>query len=126
MAATKKAKLRQAKNLRRKRGRDWREALREHLSKVPGVDAVSVEIGERTIHVYSVIDDIHKTNYKRLMNREDQIERAFPELSFEFHGWPHQGRDPREASPPPTASWCICDDEQKSPALALVQPVLEI
>jgi hypothetical protein len=100
MAITKKAKPRKPSRPKKLGAKDWRDALRLHLSKVPEVDAVFVRIGESTIHVYSVIDDIHKTNYKRLISREDQIEKAFPDISFEFHGWPHQGRDPREAGPP--------------------------
>lgn len=99
MAITKKAKSRKS-GPKKQRAEDWRDAIRRHLSKVPEVDAVFVGIGESTIHIFSVIDDIHKTNYKRLISREDQIEKAFPDLAFEFHGWPHQGRDPREAGPP--------------------------
>ena len=91
MAITKKAKP---------HAESWREAIRVHLSKVPEVDAVFVSVEDKTIHVYSVIEQFHKTNYKRLISRESRIEKAFPELSFEFHAWPHQGREPREAGPP--------------------------
>ena len=98
MAVTKKAKPRKSRP-RTPETKDWRAAIRRHLSKVPEVDAVYVTIEDGTVHVYSVIEEIHKTNYKRLINHETLIEKAFPETSFEFHAWPHQGRKSPEAWP---------------------------
>jgi hypothetical protein len=98
MAITKKAKSRKpgAKKLDPK---DWRGALRRHLSKVPEVDAVYVSTASATVHVYSYVEDFHTTNYKRLIRQEDRVEKEFPEISFEFHTSAHQGRKPTGKEP---------------------------
>jgi hypothetical protein len=49
MAITKKAKSPKP-GARKPHARDWRDAIRLHLSKVPEVDAVFVSIGESTLH----------------------------------------------------------------------------
>lgn len=76
------------------RPKNWREAVRRYLSKVPEIDAVYVSTASRTIHVYSVVEDFHSTDYERLIRQEDRIEKAYPRLSFEFHTRVHRGRKP--------------------------------
>jgi hypothetical protein len=68
--------------------------MRPHLAKVPEVDAVYVSTASATIHVYSVVENLRDTDYKRLIRQEDRIEKEFPEMSFEFHATAHQGRKP--------------------------------
>ena len=77
------------------RPKDWRDAIRFHLAKVPEVDAVYVLMDGNNVHGYSVVDDFHKTNYKRFIKHETLIEKAFPEMSFEFHTRVHRGRKPQ-------------------------------
>lgn len=74
--------------------KDWRDAIRLHLSKVPQVDAVYVSTASATIHVVSVVENLRDTDYKRLIRQEDRIEKEFSEISFEFHATAHQGRKP--------------------------------
>jgi hypothetical protein len=79
--------------------KDWRAAIRRHLSKVPEVDAVYVNTANATVHVYAVVEDLHDTNYKRLIRQEDRVEKEFPEIAFEFHATAHQGRKPTGTEP---------------------------
>src|SRR6266511_477795 len=81
------------------RAKNWREAIRFHLAKVREVDAVYVSTASGTVHVYSVVESFHKTDYPRLLREEDRIEKAFPEISFEFHTQAHQGRKPTGKEP---------------------------
>ena len=83
------------------RPKDWRDAIRLHLSKAPGVDAVFVNTVSETIHVYSVVREHREVYYKGILRQEDLIEKAFPEVSFEFHTRAPQGRIPSESGP-----WC--------------------
>ena len=99
MAITKTASPRKAARPKKPRGKDWRDALRRHLAKAPEVDAVYVSTASATIHVYSVVESLHKTDYKRLIRLEDRIEKEFPEISFEFHTRAHQGRKPTGKEP---------------------------
>jgi hypothetical protein len=92
----KRAKPRKPSSPRRK---DWRDAIRMHLAKVPEVDAVFACKENGTVHVYSVVENIRQTNYKRLLKQEGVIEKAFPSISFEFHTWVHQGREPSTSGP---------------------------
>ncbi len=94
MIVKKKAKPRKSSKTRTPHAKDWRDAIRRHLSKVPGVDAVYVNTASSSIHVYSVVEDFHTTDCKRLMRQEDRIEREFPEVSFEFHTRAHRGKKP--------------------------------
>lgn len=93
MTTLKKAKPRKSRP-KASRTKDWREAIRRHLSKVPEVDAVYVNTASATVHVCSVVNSLHGTDYKRLMRQEDRIEKEFPEITFEFHATAHQGRKP--------------------------------
>ncbi len=83
----------------RQRPKDWRDAIRLHIAKVPTVDAVFVNSVSETIHVYSVVREIREKYYKGLLHQEGLIEKAFPEVSFEFHTRAHQGRKPSESGP---------------------------
>jgi hypothetical protein len=78
---------------------DWREAIRTCLAKVRDVSAVFVCEENQTIHVYSVIPDFTDAVYKRLLKQEALVEKAFPNLSFEFHARVHQGQEPHFAVP---------------------------
>ena len=93
MIVKKKAKAANASKPKASRAKDWRDAIRLHLAKAPGVDAVYVSTASETIHVYSVVKELREKYYKGLLEQEDLIEKAFPELSFEFHTRAHQGRD---------------------------------
>jgi DNA-binding Lrp family transcriptional regulator len=99
MAITKTPKTRNQGRPTKSPAKDWREAVRRHLSKVPEVDAVYVSTASATVHVYSVVEDFHSTNYKRLIRQEDRVEEEFPEISFEFHTRAHQGRKPTGKEP---------------------------
>jgi hypothetical protein len=81
------------------RPKDWRDAIRLHLAKVPEVDAVFACQENGVIHVYSVVEEFCESYYKRLLKHEDLIEKAFPKMSFEFHTRAHQGREPHDAAP---------------------------
>lgn len=97
------AKQNKAKKPSRKasaRPKDWRDAIRLYLSKVPTVDAVFVNTANGTVHVYSVVREHRERHVKGLLRQEDVIEQAFPEMSFEFHTWVHQGRQPSQSGPP--------------------------
>jgi hypothetical protein len=98
MAITKKARPRN-RGPKKPLAKDWRDALRRHLSKVPEVDAVYVSTASATVHVYSYVEDFHTTNYRRLIRQEDRVEKEFPEISFEFHATAHQGRKPTGKEP---------------------------
>jgi hypothetical protein len=84
----------------RRRPKDWRNALRVYLAKAPWVDAVFAATENGTVHVYSVVNELREKYYEGLLEQEKIIEKAFPEISFEFHTWVHQGRDPSESGPP--------------------------
>lgn len=79
---------------------DWRDAIRLHLAKAPWVDAVFAATDNGTVHVYSVVKELRDKYYAGLLKQESVIEKAFPEISFEFHTWVHQGRDPSKSGPP--------------------------
>jgi hypothetical protein len=97
MPATKKpAKPRKPK---KRVAKDWRAALRRHLSKVPEVDAVFVNTASGTVHVYSVVEVLDDHHCGPLMEQEAKVEKAFPKVSFEFHTRVHQGREPCESGP---------------------------
>jgi hypothetical protein len=81
------------------RPKDWREALRAHLAKVPEVDGVFMSAEKNVIHVYSVVLEFNDRLYKRLLKQESLIEKGFPEIAFEFHTRAHQGREPHFAVP---------------------------
>ena len=78
----------------KKKADDWREAIRRHLAKAPEVDAVYVSTASATVHVYSVVENLRETDYKRLIRQEDRIEKEFPDVSFEFHATAHHGKKP--------------------------------
>ena len=79
--------------------KDWREAIRLHLAKVPTVDAVFVNTASDTIHVYSVVERFGDESCGQLLKEEAKVERTFPKVSFEFHTRAHQGRKPSESGP---------------------------
>src|ERR1700722_5296003 len=99
MAVTRKTKSKKASTVKPARPETWRDAIRLHLSKAPAVDAVFVNTQSDTVPVYSVIKELREKYYKGLLRQEDVIEKAFPEISFEFHTWVHQGRNPSESGP---------------------------
>ena len=51
------------------RPKDWRDALRLHLAKVPTVDAVFVNTASDTVHVYSVVKE-HRERYLKGLLRQ--------------------------------------------------------
>ena len=97
MTVAKKAKPKEPAKKASARPKDWRDAIRRHLAKAPGVDAVFVNTASDTIHVYSVVKEHREVYYKGILRQEDLIEKAFPEVSFEFHTRAHQGRKPSES-----------------------------
>jgi hypothetical protein len=97
MTVAKKSKPKRAPKKTAAKLKDWRDAIRLHLSMVPSVDAVFVCGGRGTIHVYSIVEELREECYKGLLEQEDAIEKAFPEKEFEFHTSAHQGRDPSES-----------------------------
>ena len=50
--------------------------------------------------MYSVVKELREKYYEGLLKQEKVIKRAFPEISFEFHTWVHQGRDPSKSGLP--------------------------
>lgn len=99
MIVKRTAKPRKSSKPRASRAKDWRDALRAHLAKAPGVDAVFVNTMSDTIHVYSIVKQLREKYFKGLYRQEGLIEKAFPEISFEFHTRAHQGRNPSESGP---------------------------
>jgi hypothetical protein len=83
----------------RAKPKSWRDAVRLHLSKVPTVDAVFVKEGNETVHVSSLVKEHRDKYYRGLYRQEQQVMDEFPEISFEFHTWAHQGRDPSKPGP---------------------------
>jgi hypothetical protein len=81
------------------RTKDWRDAIRLHLAKVPTVDAVFVNDASGTVHVYSIVEKFEDDFCEQLLKEEAKVEKAFPKLSFEFHTRAHQGRKPSESGP---------------------------
>ena len=81
------------------RPKNWQDAIRLHLGKAPGVDAIFVATENGTVHVYSIVKEIREKYYKGLLEQEAVIEKAFPEVSFDFHTRAHQGRKPSESGP---------------------------
>jgi hypothetical protein len=98
-AVAKKPKPKKTPNSRAIKPTDWRDAIRLHLAKVPTVDAVFVNTASDTIHVYSLVKEHREVYLKGILRQEDLIEKAFPEISFEFHTRAHQGRNPSESGP---------------------------
>ena len=96
MVVKKASRPRKAATARR---RTWKDALREHLSKVPEVDAVFVNTASDTIHVYSIVAEFEDESCGKLLQEEAKVESAFPKVSFEFHTRRHQGRKPTESGP---------------------------
>jgi hypothetical protein len=99
MIVKKKTKTRKPSKARTRRPKDWREAIRLYLAKAPGVDTVFVDAASDTVHVYSVVKELRDKYYEGLLKQENVIEKAFPDTSFEFHTWVHQGRDPSKSGP---------------------------
>lgn len=81
------------------RPKNWQDAIRLHLSRVPAVDAVFACKENGTVHLYSVVHDFEDSIYELLLKKESLIEKAFPRVSFEFHTRAHQGREPHYAAP---------------------------
>lgn len=70
------------------------------LSKVVAIEAVFVLVDEdKKIHVYSVVPDFSFGLYKRLVKREEVIEKKLPGMKFDFHVRAHQGRKADRAVP---------------------------
>ena len=99
MIVKKKRKSSKASKPTKSRVKDWRDAIRLHLAKAPGVDAVFVNTVSDTIHVYSVVKEHREKYFTGLLRQEELIEKAYPEVSFEFHTRAHQGRKPSESGP---------------------------
>jgi hypothetical protein len=98
-AVAKKLKPKKPAKKRPARPKDWRDAIRVYLAKAPWVDAVFAATENGTVHVYSVVKELREKYYEGLLRQESVIEKAFPEISFEFHTWVHQGRDPSKSGP---------------------------
>ena len=99
MIVKKKTKPRKAPKPKTQSAKNWRDAIRLHLAKVPAVDAVFVSPAGDTIHVYSVVEKFDDESCEQLMKQEAKVEKAFPKVSFEFHTRVHQGRNPSESGP---------------------------
>ena len=99
MADKKKTPARKTSTATVPRPESWQDAIRLYLAKVPAVDAVFVNTASGTVHVYSIVERFQESTYKGLLRQEDRIEKAFPEISFEFHTRVHQGRKPTESGP---------------------------
>lgn len=99
MIVKKKTKPRKAAKRPASRPKDWRDAIRMHLAKVPTVDAVFVNDASGTVHVYSIVERFKDDLCGELMEQEAKVEKAFPRVSFEFHTRRHQGRKPSESGP---------------------------
>jgi hypothetical protein len=95
----KKSKPRKPPTSKPTRAKDWRDAIRLHLAKVPTVDAVFVNTASDTVHVYSIVERFRDESCGELMAQEAKVEKAFPKISFEFHTRAHQGRNPSESGP---------------------------
>lgn len=95
----KKSKPKKPAKARPARPKNWRDAIRLHFARVPTVDAVFVNTVSETIHVYSVVKEFREVYLKGILRQEDLIEKAFPDVSFEFHTRAHQGRKPSESGP---------------------------
>ncbi len=96
MAITKKAKPKKRVSAH---PNTWRDAVRMYLSKVPTVDAVFVKEGNETVHVSSLVKEHRDKYYRGLYRQEQRVMNEYPEISFEFHTWAHQGRDPSKPGP---------------------------
>lgn len=81
------------------RPKSWRDAVRKYLSKVPKVDAVFVNDVSGIAHVYSVVEKFGTEDCGLLLKQEAKVEKAFPQVPFEFHTRAHQGRKPGESGP---------------------------
>ena len=76
------------------------EAIIRHLSKVGDVDAIYVWLDSATYcRVYSVVEEFDSKIYPKLERRERLVEKEFPDISFDFRVWTHQGRDPAKVDP---------------------------
>lgn len=70
------------------------------LSKTPAIDAVFLLTDDaNVVHVFSVVREFQSKLYDTLLRKERAIEKALPEIAFEFHVRAHQGREPAEAAP---------------------------
>lgn len=99
MAATSKNRRNQKSAAMPVRGENWAEVVRAHLSKVREVAAVFARREDNVIHVYSVAREFKDNIYSRLLRLEGFIEKALPDLRFEFHVRAHQGREVSQAAP---------------------------
>ncbi len=80
--------------------KDWPEAIRLHLAKVRSVDAVSQPWRAEPFTCISVVKELREKYYEELLKQENVIEKMYPEISFEFRTWVHQGREPSKSGPP--------------------------
>ncbi len=99
MIVKKKTKPRKSSKPKKPRAKDWRNAIRLHLAKVPAVDAVFVNTASGTVHVYSVVEKFEDESCEQVLKAEAKVETAFQKVSFEFHTRAHQGRKPSESGP---------------------------
>jgi hypothetical protein len=81
-------------------GTDFERELCRRLASVQTIDAVYLDTDDQgTIHVYSVTPEYGPDVYAKLLIQERLVEKAFPQLAFEFHVRAHQGRKPASAVP---------------------------
>ena len=77
-----------------------REAVVRQLSSVREVDAIFMYVDDdRTCRVYSVIEEHRSGVFKKIMRREQQLQRRFSKTLFDFRVRAHQGRPPADAVP---------------------------
>jgi hypothetical protein len=81
------------------RPKSWQDAVNLHFVKIPEIDAVFTASDNNVVHVFSVVREFKDSVYDKLLKKERLIEKAFPEISFEYHVRAHQGRKPSLAVP---------------------------
>jgi len=76
------------------------DVVRRSLSKTPEVDAVFLLTDDsNVVHVFSVVEEFQAKLYDKLLKKERAIEKALPQIAFEFHVRAHQGRTPAQSVP---------------------------
>ncbi len=99
MIVKRKMKSRQPVRAKKRPANDWRAAIQRLFAKVSAVHAVFTYEFDDAIHVYSIVERFDDDSCGKIMKQESMLEKAFPDLSFEFHTRAHQGRKPSESGP---------------------------
>lgn len=76
------------------------DVIRHVLSKTPEIEAIFLLRDDaNVVHVFSVVKEFQSKIYDKLLKKERAVEKAFPEIAFEFHVRAHQGREPAQSVP---------------------------